>query len=137
MRNPDSYFCSFSFCFVYGDPFTSTKKFGKSNCRNSPVRSRSSANRSFSVKRLLLSLIPTVPSSYFYSVSSIGFLLHLQKNSAKVIFFLMIQRPPRSPLFPYSTLFRSYEKPRQLLLLIFVLLCLWGPFYIYEKIRQK
>src|SRR6266496_6425256 len=23
--------------------------------------------------------------------------------------FLMIRRPPRSPLFPYTTLFRSYE----------------------------
>src|SRR3712207_8641440 len=25
------------------------------------------------------------------------------------IFFLMIRRPPRSTLFPYTTLFRSYE----------------------------
>src|SRR5256885_13216962 len=25
-------------------------------------------------------------------------------------FFLMIRRPPRSTLFPYTTLFRSYEK---------------------------
>src|ERR1044072_3982244 len=28
-----------------------------------------------------------------------------------VVFFLMIGRPPRSPLFPYTTLFRSYEPP--------------------------
>src|SRR3712207_9523214 len=26
-----------------------------------------------------------------------------------VFFFLMIRRPPRSTLFPYTTLFRSYE----------------------------
>src|SRR5437667_1254619 len=26
-------------------------------------------------------------------------------------FFLMIRRPPRSTLFPYTTLFRSIEKP--------------------------
>src|SRR5688572_31599677 len=27
-----------------------------------------------------------------------------------LIFFLMIPRPPRSTLFPYTTLFRSFEK---------------------------
>src|SRR6266487_4710214 len=27
------------------------------------------------------------------------------------VFFLMIRRPPRSTLFPYTTLFRSVEKP--------------------------
>src|SRR3712207_8368756 len=27
-------------------------------------------------------------------------------------FFLMIRRPPRSTLFPYTTLFRSPEQPR-------------------------
>src|SRR5688572_33433581 len=29
-------------------------------------------------------------------------------------FFLMIRRPPRSTLFPYTTLFRSVRLPRQL-----------------------
>src|SRR6266481_8980722 len=28
------------------------------------------------------------------------------------IFFLMIRRPPRSTLFPYTTLFRSSRRPR-------------------------
>src|SRR5438094_4371726 len=28
-------------------------------------------------------------------------------------FFLMIRRPPRSTLFPYTTLFRSDQRPRQ------------------------
>src|ERR1039457_7713024 len=28
-----------------------------------------------------------------------------------IIFFLMIRRPPRSTLFPYTTLFRSPKKP--------------------------
>src|SRR2546430_13665362 len=28
-------------------------------------------------------------------------------------FFLMIRRPPRSTLFPYTTLFRSYPRTRQ------------------------
>src|SRR5205807_9511944 len=31
---------------------------------------------------------------------------------AHLIFFLMIRRPPRSTLFPYTTLFRSPEKYR-------------------------
>src|SRR5260370_22058064 len=29
-------------------------------------------------------------------------------NSARSLFFLMIRRPPRSTLFPYTTLFRSH-----------------------------
>src|SRR5262245_66323192 len=29
------------------------------------------------------------------------------------LFFLMIRRPPRSTLFPYTTLFRSHRVPRQ------------------------
>src|SRR5256885_11869910 len=28
-------------------------------------------------------------------------------------FFLMIRRPPRSTLFPYTTLFRSHHQPRR------------------------
>src|SRR5215510_15608608 len=31
-----------------------------------------------------------------------------------VFFFLMIRRPPRSTLFPYTTLFRSRERGRRL-----------------------
>src|SRR3989475_8356379 len=29
-----------------------------------------------------------------------------------LFFFLMIRRPPRSTLFPYTTLFRSFGRPR-------------------------
>src|SRR2546422_10123256 len=29
-----------------------------------------------------------------------------------IFFFLMIRRPPRSTLFPYTTLFRSHERQR-------------------------
>src|SRR2546422_1621030 len=32
--------------------------------------------------------------------------------SARFFFFLMIRRPPRSTLFPYTTLFRSHEASR-------------------------
>src|SRR5215203_7005060 len=31
----------------------------------------------------------------------------------RVFFFLMIRRPPRSTLFPYTTLFRSDRRPRR------------------------
>src|SRR3712207_7962420 len=31
----------------------------------------------------------------------------------RVVFFLMIRRPPRSTLFPYTTLFRSAARPRR------------------------
>src|SRR3712207_7574983 len=32
-----------------------------------------------------------------------------KKDEYLVVFFLMIRRPPRSTLFPYTTLFRSYR----------------------------
>src|ERR1039457_7406999 len=32
--------------------------------------------------------------------------------SVVFVFFLMIRRPPRSTLFPYTTLFRSVQHPR-------------------------
>src|ERR1035438_10905248 len=32
---------------------------------------------------------------------------HVRENTVAVLFFLMIRRPPRSTLFPYTTLFRS------------------------------
>src|SRR2546426_4562901 len=35
------------------------------------------------------------------------FLLHVDVPSPLLFFFLMIRRPPRSTLFPYTTLFRS------------------------------
>src|SRR5258705_13911364 len=33
-------------------------------------------------------------------------------TSAFIFFFLMIRRPPRSTLFPYTTLFRSAHEPQ-------------------------
>src|SRR2546427_3112786 len=41
------------------------------------------------------------------------FLLHMSEPRPKVhfFFFLMIRRPPRSTLFPYTTLFRSLSRP--------------------------
>src|SRR6266550_5787032 len=42
----------------------------------------------------------TVFSAHFYAVSIFIF-----------VFFLMIRRPPRSTLFPYTTLFRSRPLP--------------------------
>src|SRR5258708_40152911 len=36
-------------------------------------------------------------------------------NRSRVFFFLMIRRPPRSTLFPYTTLFRSIENRRNVL----------------------
>src|SRR2546425_8274914 len=37
--------------------------------------------------------------------------MHLSHHSAFFFFFLMIRRPPRSTLFPYTTLFRSPRAP--------------------------
>src|SRR5262249_62135395 len=37
----------------------------------------------------------------------------LSSHALLSIFFLMIPRPPRSTLFPYTTLFRSYARERK------------------------
>src|SRR3712207_8619694 len=36
----------------------------------------------------------------------------VQVYGVGIFFFLMIRRPPRSTLFPYTTLFRSARRPR-------------------------
>src|SRR5437879_9808049 len=43
-------------------------------------------------------------TSHYYVASSVS---HLSSSLSSCFFFLMIRRPPRSPLFPYTTLFRS------------------------------
>src|SRR5690348_18499096 len=44
---------------------------------------------------------------YFYFLYYSSVLLHFILSSILFLFFLMIRRPPRSTLFPYTTLFRS------------------------------
>src|SRR5699024_12300975 len=41
--------------------------------------------------------------------SSVSVFLYLFCLSSLLFFFLMLRRPPRSTLFPYTTLFRSYS----------------------------
>src|SRR3990167_2299409 len=41
--------------------------------------------------------------------------LQSQSNLVCRLFFLMIRRPPRSTLFPYTTLFRSIGPPRNIM----------------------
>src|SRR5258706_341280 len=42
---------------------------------------------------------------------TVAWLLTVPPQVAAVVFFLMIRRPPRSTLFPYTTLFRSVSVP--------------------------
>ena len=49
---------------------------------------------------MLFVIVVTFPSSYL-------FLYRTNCKSCVLFFFLMIRRPPRSTLFPYTTLFRS------------------------------
>src|SRR5258708_36198126 len=46
--------------------------------------------------------------SFIYLLNFCGFGLVL----GIIFFFLMIRRPPRSTLFPYTTLFRSHKRSR-------------------------
>src|SRR5256885_8712664 len=41
------------------------------------------------------------------------YLTHLHMRIQVLFFFLMIRRPPRSTLFPYTTLFRSQNSPNR------------------------
>src|SRR6266511_5624599 len=46
---------------------------------------------------------------YFFSICLLFFLIFF----SFFFFFLMIRRPPRSTLFPYTTLFRSGDRGRR------------------------
>src|SRR5262249_62189709 len=52
--------------------------------------------------------IPCTSSSFSTSLTSFPFPLYIPYI---FFFFLMIRRPPRSTLFPYTTLFRSDRQP--------------------------
>src|SRR6185312_3856180 len=60
----------------------------------------------------------SVPENAFRSESDLvcnakdRLLRRLQERARHLVFFLMIRRPPRSTLFPYTTLFRSYLPKR-------------------------
>src|SRR4029077_21295838 len=54
--------------------------------------------------------LSTVSSSYVCDLSLLLSVPLLCRSSC-VFFFLMIRRPPRSTLFPYTTLFRSTKWP--------------------------
>src|SRR5271169_6305283 len=52
-----------------------------------------------------------------YNVPRVAFINKMDRVGARFdevvhVFFLMIRRPPRSTLFPYTTLFRSYGRSR-------------------------
>src|SRR5258708_1737031 len=63
---------------------------------------------------LIAALTGLTPSDSFWQLSLAPLLLLSPPYTAvqwyvPVLFFLMIRRPPRSTLFPYTTLFRSPE----------------------------
>src|SRR5258708_38620781 len=47
-----------------------------------------------------------------FRVRAVGYVSLPQADSTTLFFFLMIRRPPRSTLFPYTTLFRSNLPPQ-------------------------
>src|ERR1039457_206547 len=49
---------------------------------------------------------------------------HLWRRTLLIVFFLMIRRPPRSTLFPYTTLFRSLTLTLTLILTLTLTLIL-------------
>src|SRR2546426_11501747 len=60
--------------------------------------------------------MPLSSGLYFFCSILLSFLLCLFSDLFLFFFFLMIRRPPRSTLFPYTTLFRSQlrKQPRSL-----------------------
>src|SRR5258708_40355645 len=55
----------------------------------------------------LILLLPSSTQTFFSSISFYSFFFFF-------FFFLMIRRPPRSTLFPYTTLFRSDMLPPEI-----------------------
>src|SRR5699024_12259178 len=59
---------------------------------------------------LRLSPVADVLSLFFYACLSSSILIRCLSSLFHLLFFfLMIRRPPRSTLFPYTTLFRSID----------------------------
>src|SRR5436190_24379038 len=48
--------------------------------------------------------------SRYHVISGLLFAVALSSVCFDLFFFLMIRRPPRSTLFPYTTLFRSFHR---------------------------
>src|SRR5438309_864257 len=73
-------------------------------------------------KKIHTSITKTAKVRRFMHLMSSLFLFHMLCISVYffIIFFLIIRRPPRSTLFPYTTLFRS-----MLCVTIFVILVVW------------
>src|SRR6266487_1381431 len=69
------------------------------------------------VCRLLLEKKKKLARLSLHAYFSIFYICRVGLESSRwlelVIFFLMIRRPPRSTLFPYTTLFRSRHPGRQ------------------------
>src|SRR5688572_26809438 len=49
---------------------------------------------------------PDVHFTYGTTAPSLGRLVRIEDDTGTHVFFLMMRRPPRSTLFPYTTLFR-------------------------------
>src|SRR5258708_29961584 len=63
-----------------------------------------------------------------------SFFNSLPSSSSYIIFFfLMIRRPPRSTLFPYTTLFRSYVRRVLLSRARDALLCAGGGHHLHDR----
>src|SRR2546426_11648152 len=46
-----------------------------------------------------------------YAYYTLSYIYYDRRDLVSFFFFLMIRRPPRSTLFPYTTLFRSHPRP--------------------------
>src|SRR5699024_12241070 len=67
-------------------------------------------------------ILPPIAYSLLLIISSPSLLLSVLFSSPVFIlfFFLLIRRPPRSTLFPYTTLFRSFYLKQRLMLSLFL-----------------
>src|SRR5438309_1485594 len=113
MRNPDSNFCLFSFCIIYSVPFTSTKKFSKSNCRSFPIHPFSPTNLTPFIKLFPYTTLFRSTFAHFRSALSMGTLLHLRKKSAKVTVGIPHYALVRQQIALFSSNCSFYEKSRQ------------------------
>src|SRR6266536_118827 len=55
----------------------------------------------------------TLTDMFYICLPVLRFSSHTSFSSFPFFFFLMIRRPPRSTLFPYTTLFRSFGVGRR------------------------
>src|ERR1035438_10215420 len=93
-------------CSTTAQSVTASNCFWPNSCSRSEEHTSELQSLRHLVCRLLLEKKKRTTFLFYYTLMVRAFLKGSMKTGFDFFFFLMIRRPPRSTLFPYTTLFR-------------------------------